>query len=250
MSLAIKKIFPKFYKFSKNLANKLPKESILWDNKSYKVNLGVHRMLKLWRSDSLFKEANIVYDNYSGGDFIDIGAYTGFYSFLLSPKSKENDNFISCEPDHNAHYELFLNLSVLKKLFINNYYSVITKPISNGKKVIIAHNEWGHPCFLDIKEIDFEKKKYYQSISVDNLVESLSLNPTLIKIDTEGAELGILEGMKNTLKKFKPKIMLEKHPTMIPKNITIEMIDKILKDFNYNSTLINKSDLTIREIWK
>ena len=56
--------------------------------------------------------------------------------------------------------------------------------------------------------------------------------------------------MKNTLKKFKPKIMLEKHPTMIPKNITIEMIDKILKDFNYNSTLINKSDLTIREIWK
>lgn len=253
MSLAIKKIFPKFYKFSKNFTNKLPKKTILWDNQSYKVNLGIHKMLKLWRSDSLFKEANIVYDNYFGGDFIDIGAYTGFYSFLLSPKSNENDNFISCEPDHNAHHELFLNLSVLKKLFINNCYSVITKPVSNGKKVVIAHNEWGHPCFLDInekKEIDFKKKRYYQSISVDNLVESLSLSPTLIKIDTEGAELGILEGMKNTLKKFKPKIMLEKHPTMIPKNINIEMIDKILKDYNYNSILINKNDLAIREIWE
>ena len=102
-----------------------------------------------------------------------------FYSFLLSPKSNENDNFISCEPDHNAHHELFLNLSVLKKLFINNCYSVITKPVSNGKKVVIAHNEWGHPCFLDInekKEIVYQHTGYKDGDEYDlfKRIEALS----------------------------------------------------------------------------
>jgi hypothetical protein len=56
--------------------------------------------------------------------------------------------------------------------------------------------------------------------------------------------------MKETLKNFKPKIMLEKHPTMIPKNISLEVINKLLEDNNYKGTLINKNSITIREIWE
>ena len=78
----------------------------------------------------------------------------------------------------------------------------------------------------------------------------MSLKPTFIKIDTEGAEFDVLDGMKETLKNFKPKIMLEKHPTMIPKNISLEVINKLLEDNNYKGTLINKNSITIREIWE
>ena len=60
----------------------------------------------------------------------------------------------------------------------------------------------------------------------------------------------MLEGMKETLKNFKPKIMLEKHPTMIPKHNSLESINKLLEDNNYKATLINKDNITIREIWK
>ena len=81
------------------------------------------------------------------------------------------------------------------------------------------------------------------------MVSSKSLKPTFIKIDTEGAELDVLEGMKETLKIFKPKIMLEKHPNFIPKKISIKMIDDLLKKNNYKSNFINKNNLTIREIW-
>ena len=56
--------------------------------------------------------------------------------------------------------------------------------------------------------------------------------------------------MKETLKNFKPKIMLEKYPTMIPKNISLEVINKLLEDNNYKGTLINKNSITIREIWE
>ena len=251
-SLAIKKIFPNYYRFQKNLINKIPMKTSLWDKKNYDVNLRIHNMINAWKTNTLKEEADFVYENYSGGDLIDVGSYTGFYSFLLSPKANINDNFISCEPDHNAHGELFENLSTLKRFF-NHNYSVISRPINNGKEVVVAHDDWGHPCFLDVDQADkndIEKKEIIQSTTIDNLVKSLSLKPTFVKIDIEGAEFDVLEGMKETLKSFKPKIMLEKHPTMIPKNISLEDINKLLENNNYKSTLINKNNVTIRELWE
>ena len=253
MSLAIKKIFPKFYKVSKNFTNQIPIKSSLWDKKTYNLNFGIRKMINIWKNSELKAEADIVYKNYNGGDLIDVGSYTGFYSFLLSPKANNYDNFISCEPDHNVHSELFENLSVLKKNFKNINFSLVTHPINNGKNVVKAHDDGGHPCFLDVNQVNLDKrkiKKKFKSTTIDSLVLSLSLNPTFIKIDTEGAEFDILEGMKETLKNFKPKIMLEKHPTMLTKNISLDDINEILKKNNYKPNLINKSKLAIREIWE
>ena len=56
--------------------------------------------------------------------------------------------------------------------------------------------------------------------------------------------------MKKTLKDFKPKIMLEKHPTMIPNHLSLDMIDNLLINNNYRSTLISNNSLAIREIWE
>ncbi len=253
MSLAIKKLFPNFYKITKNISNRIPIKSLLWNNKSYRFNFRIYKMLKLWRQGILKEEADFVYKYYEGGDLIDVGSWSGFYSFLLSPKANEEDNFVSCEPDHRIHSEIFENLSILKQKFKKINYSLVSLPISNGKDVVIFHDKWGHPCFLDydqIKDSNIKYKKKYSSVSIDSIVSSLSLKPSFIKIDTEGAEFDVLSGMKETLKKFKPKIMLEKHPTMIPKTVTVEKIDNFLKENNYKSELINKNDLTIREIWR
>ena len=251
-SLAIKKIFPNYYKFQKNLTNKIPVKILLWDKKYYSMNLRVHKMLKIWNKKPEIDEANIVFENYNGGDFIDVGSYNGFYSFILSPKANKNDNFICCEPDNNAHIDLLDNLSVLKKYFKQVSYSLITKPINNGKDVVISHDAWGHPCFLDEDQANVSnlEQKKISSTTIDNLVNSLSLKPSFIKIDTEGAEHDVLQGMKHTMMNFKPKIMLEKHPTMIPKNISLEDIDKELKSYNYKPTLISNGEIGIRELWK
>ena len=115
MSFAIKKRFPKFYKFSKNITNRIPMRTTLWDKKSYNFNFRIYKMLKSWKSHELKEEADMVYKLYDGGDFIDIGAFNGFYSFLLSTKAKDNDNFINCEPNSLVLSELYDNLSVLKK---------------------------------------------------------------------------------------------------------------------------------------
>ena len=95
MSLAIKKIFPNFYRVSKNFTNQIPIKSSLWDEKMYNLNFGIRKMINLWKNPELKEEADIVYKNYNGGDLIDVGAYSGFYSFLLSPKANSYDNFIT-----------------------------------------------------------------------------------------------------------------------------------------------------------
>tara|TARA_B110001450_G_C17527381_1_gene443155 strand:+ start:86 stop:853 length:768 start_codon:yes stop_codon:yes gene_type:complete len=254
MSLAIKKILPKFYRFTKNISCKIPMHVSLWDNKSYNLNYRIYKMINQWKSGELKEEADIVYQYYKGGDLIDVGALSGFYSFLLSPKANNDDHFISCEPDHNIHSELFNNLSILKNNFNKINFSVFSTPVNNGKEVVIAHDDWGHPCFLEfeqLKNTDISFAKKFKSTSIDKIVANFSLNPSFIKIDTEGAELDILKGMEETLKNFRPMIMLEKHPTMIPKTVSLDMIDSLLKKNNYKvEKLINKSNLTIREIWK
>ena len=63
-----------------------------------------------------------------------------------------------------------------------------------------------------------------QSVTVDDLTSNIKIPLSLIKIDVEGAELDVLQGMKETLKIYKPKIMLEKHPTLIPKNINLKNV--------------------------
>ena len=253
MSLAIKKIFPNFYRITKNITNQIPMKVSLWNKKSYSFNFRIYKMLKLWNQGSLKEESDFAYEHYNGGDFIDVGSFSCFYSFLLSPKAQDNDNFISCEPDPKIRSDALDNLSILKKNFQKINYSLITDPVGNEQNVGIAHDQWGHPCYLDLKKIEIEKRKnikILKSSSVDKLVDEMSLKPTFIKIDTEGSELDILEGMKKTIKNYKPKILLEKHPTMIPKTISIENIDSYLKDNNYKPKMINKNDLAIREIWE
>ena len=252
MTLAIKKIFPKFYKISKRISNNIPMTVKLWNDESFRVNFRIRKMINEWKYGELKEEADIVYNYYNGGDLIDIGSFNSFYSFLLSPKANENDNFISCEPNPKVHNEVYDNFSFLKKKFNYINYSLVTLPIGNGGEAIIEHDEWGHPCFLSTNQSNrenYDLKKKFKSLTIDDLVSSKSLKPTFIKIDTEGAELDVLEGMKETLKIFKPKIMLEKHPNFIPKKISIKMIDDLLKKNNYKSNFINKNNLTIREIW-
>ncbi len=254
MSFALKRKFPNIYIFFKKFEKFIPGWTKLWDNKAYLVNLKIISMIRYWRHYPRLKaEADTVFQDYSGGDFIDIGAYQGVYSFLLAPKANKNDSFISCEPDPKIKTELLENLILLRSLFKDiNFFSINT-PIGNGEDVFKSETDCGHPVFkveknIDKKNIDQTK---IRSISIDEIVKKKALNPKLIKIDVEGAELNVLEGMKNVLKLNKPTLMIEKHPTLIPQNVTIELIDNHLFKNGYERKIeIFKDDVAITEIWK
>jgi len=255
VSYALKRKFPLIYKFLKKFESYVPVSTLLWDKKKYKVNLKIVSMLSLWRSwPRLKKEAEVVFNMYGGGDFIDVGASQGVYSFLLGPKAKIEDTFILCEPDPSAKKILFENLAILKKIFKDINFQFISEPIGDGKVGFKNPTIYGHPVYSAEKSGTNtlkNKETILQSEKLDNIVKKLNLKPTLVKIDVEGAEFAVLQGMSDTLKDYKPLVMLEKHPTLLPKNISIDDINNFLKNKDYEvESVIFRDDIAIAEVWK
>ena len=254
MSLALKRTFPHLYTFLKKYEKHMPATIRLWDEKKYTVNLQIVSMLNYWKHyPRLKKESDIVFSFYNGGDFIDVGAHHGSYAFLLAPKATIGDTFVFCEPNTSCKKNLLDNLSVLKKIFKHIKLEFVFDPISNGKLVNEQKTDYGHLVYSNEIEskVSNNNEKSIKSVQIDGVVEKLNLNPKFIKIDVEGAEYEVLEGAKNTLKNYKALIMLEKHPTLIPKNITFEKIDELLNLAGYEKKcLIFQDDISINEIWK
>ena len=70
----------------RTLLDALPRKCVFNNQIAYKVPRSVWRLWRLWREFGV-SEIEAVYNEYNGGDFIDVGAFHGFYSLLLGPKA-------------------------------------------------------------------------------------------------------------------------------------------------------------------
>jgi len=53
-------------------------------------------------------------------------------------------------------------------------------------------------------------------VSIDGLVADGLPAPDVVKIDVEGAELEVLDGMERTLRELRPALVIELHETNVP----------------------------------
>ncbi len=63
----------------------------------------------------------------------------------------------------------------------------------------------------EVDTISVQDMTIVATITVDEIVSCTGLNPNVIKIDVEGAELEVLQGARNTLVNCKPRILLSVH---------------------------------------
>lgn len=142
-----------------------------------------------------------------GEVFYDIGANYGFYSLLFSFLSPQSSVY-SLEPSPQIYSYLRKNTKS------NEHIAALDYAVSNDKGKIHFYNEStnrrGSSRSTTIAEesLGSAKKITISSTTID----SLSRNhepPTIIKLDIEGAEANALEGARETLNKYKPKIVME-----------------------------------------
>jgi len=141
------------------------------------------------------------------GDYvIDVGA--GIGAFTLSVVNRASF-IVAIEPAPNNIHKLHKNTKKLKNIMI------IEKAVSSvrGRATLhLALSPVAHSLYIDANE----RYKYGSCVvemdTLDNIVSSLEIEEIdFMKINVEGAEIEVLEGGKETIKKTKKMVICADH---------------------------------------
>jgi FkbM family methyltransferase len=149
-----------------------------------------------------------------GGVFYDIGANLGFFSLLGGHLAGLHEGHVyafEAAPDnaeairHHAELNGVPNITVLQ-VAVADHAGV-------GRLQVVDDQSWSkledygeHPGTQEVIEVEL--------VAIDDLVADGSVKPpTVVKIDVEGAELAVLEGMRRTLAEHRPAVICELHGT-------------------------------------
>jgi FkbM family methyltransferase len=149
-----------------------------------------------------------------GGVFYDIGANLGFFSLLAGVLAGLEEGHVYAfdpAPDNaaaisrNAELNGITNITVIEK-------AVSSHP-GRGRLQVVDDQSWSkladygeHPFTEDVIDVDL--------VAIDDLVGAGEIRrPTVVKIDVEGAELAVIEGMRRTIEEHQPALICELHDT-------------------------------------
>jgi FkbM family methyltransferase len=169
--------------------------------------------------------------------FLDIGSNIGYYS-LIAAKSNTSIKVYAFEPALGPKHYLKENI------LLNNFEKLI-KPLD-----IALSNTNGSIDFYEVENVKYKYLKHnlagegnagtkttsrnfiknsVMSITLEDFVKSEKLNSIdLIKIDTEGTEIDILNSGKNIIKQYEPIVICE---TLF--NTIEDELDSFFKELNY-----------------
>jgi len=136
-------------------------------------------------------------------DIIDGGAFVGDSAIVFN--NYTDKNIYSFEPDTGNFNKLqeTINLNNLKNKIIP-----INLGLSDKNEEIKLYSTEFCQSVLVVTPEKLLNPTIIKTTSIDDFVEKNNLNPGLIKLDVEGNELEVINGALNTIKKFKPVLLI------------------------------------------
>ena len=209
-----------------------------------------------WRGYSQYEpETSLIFTRLieSTDAFIDIGANWGYYTLLAAAKNPKT-RIISFEP----HPIWFGQMK--KNIAVNNFKNiqVINKAVSDQCEEVIFYIDNIHPETSSLQKETFDNNSdtsevIVSSTTIDKFVEdnlmSQTLSIDLIKIDVEYVEGYVLEGARNTIRKFLPDIIIEILSVTGDefKINNCEKIQNVIDEFGYKSFWLSRHGLVREE---
>ncbi|NPV05746.1 MAG: FkbM family methyltransferase [Syntrophaceae bacterium] len=130
--------------------------------------------------------------------FIDVGAHYGFFSVLVGHANPDCAIF-AFEPIPVNYEILEKNIALNGIRNVRLFQSAVSNRDGNAAFQVSAASD--NSGFLANPAADILQDMTVSVISLDHLIEEIPNKPTLIKIDTEGSERQVLQGMKKLVKK-------------------------------------------------
>jgi len=136
----------------------------------------------------------------------DIGSNNGCHSIYLS---RYCNQIFSFEPDRKIYKLLYANLQ-LNRIKNINIFNFAISDLNRRNKLFYCANDFNLGTGSLNKEHNLNNKEtiFVDTIKGDQITKEFS-KVDFIKIDVEGHEINVLEGFRETLKKYSPTIAIE-----------------------------------------
>lgn len=182
------------------------------------------------------------------GSFIDVGVNTG-QTLLKLLSIDENRPYVGFEPQISAasSVEAFL----IENKLVHHRILAVALSDHDGAIPLNVRGEGYFSLASTVSSIVkgfrpdgfYNYTKYIHAIRGDELIKALGIDDiSIIKIDVEGAELEVIRGLTDTIKKYRPFILFEVlHHYLV---VTKEELDK--KTVTFREARIRELEQTIR----
>jgi FkbM family methyltransferase len=157
-----------------------------------------------------------------GDIFFDIGANVGYYTLLASKRIGYKGLVYAFEPlVRNVYY-------LSRHVNLNHAANVVIIAAACADVLNIARFSFGQntaeghilTTSADIGSMSPEDRSLVPVVTVDAVSALLSIQPNVLKIDVEGAELAVLQGAQATLNSARPHLFLSVHSDELRKSCT------------------------------
>ncbi|MGD0123753.1 MAG: FkbM family methyltransferase [Terriglobia bacterium] len=169
-----------------------------------------------------------------GGVFYDVGSNVGQFLIPVAKMVGERGEVIGFEP-HPANHEGLLKNIALNRLANVRVFQVALADSAGeiqiygtrGTATVVARAAATHPS-TEVAAV--------RAMRGDDLrAEAQLLVPKGVKIDVEGAEFGVLRGLKETLSSPLCELLcLEIHPSFLPPEVSTGMVLSLVRAFRFD----------------
>lgn len=178
------------------------------------------------------------------GHFLDVGANTG-QSALSFAAARPNWSILSVEPNPGCRRYLEMTRRMLGKRHqlilaaASDKEGSIQLSVPRNGRFYYTQETSSHEGLLDE---EMARARIGSSFVVEQfdapcvVLDNLDLNPDVIKLDVQGAELDVLQGLVRTIERKHPLLMIENGPI-------IESVSKFLQPFGYEKRSFDGTSL-------
>jgi len=171
-----------------------------------------------------------------GGVFLDVGSHIGYFSLKGSRKVGAGGRVIAFEPNPTTVQALRDNLAASQA----GNVTVVPVACTDTPQTLTLFDgsDSGNSGASSLSEGNAHSHtKTYQvpGRSIDDVVRELGLQRVdVAKVDVEGAELFVLRGARETLRRFHPKLVVEVRPSNLANmNTTVEQLFAFIAEAGY-----------------
>ena len=176
----------------------------------------------------------------AGAVFLDVGAHIGYDTLKASVKVGEGGKVIAFEPNPRTLEQLRANIAA------SHAANVIVEPIActDSEQTLTLYDSTSEgnsgASSLSLANADETARGGLPSYAVrgrpiDHVIAELGLQRVdVIKVDVEGAEYLVLRGLRETLRRFHPKVVMEVVPAQLANmNATVEDVVSLMNELGY-----------------